>query len=272
MPDEHHGQLQRLPHKGHHNLKGSWNVPTCFGSFSGGGLCLHDGSNFASTTRRRLQDAAYANGVIWDARKKFVIFDPEVLHATQQRRGFRIAVTAYSSRMVTRLDNDCKHLVSHYQPWTHLLRFWQQNQRHLLPRSSSIWVALSSLNPSSTILAAEQTSSATTGPLQDVRLLDSKQTHTHTSRRALQSPSMTSGWLKWRSFTRRQVTHPKDAGHPSWKVEAALNYSCPTFLSLKPGGASSEVYLRQTLTRSIVHGRQWRSMQLNGSHQGVRSR
>ena len=42
--------------------------------------------------------------MIWDARKKFVIFDPEVLHATQQRRGFRIAVTAYSSRMVTRLS------------------------------------------------------------------------------------------------------------------------------------------------------------------------
>ena len=209
MPDEHHGQLQRLPHKGHHNLKGSWNVPTCFGSFSGGGLCLHDGSNFASTTRRRLQDAAYANGVIWDARKKFVIFDPEVLHATQQRRGFRIAVTAYSSRMVTRLDNDCKRLVSHYQPWTHLLRFWQQNQRHLLPRSSSIWVALSALNPSSTILAAEQTSSATTGPLQDVRLLDSKQTHTHTH---IPEGVTKSEYDKWMA---QVAKFHKAAGHPS---------------------------------------------------------
>ena len=31
----------------------------------------------------------------------------------------------------------------------------------------------------------------------------------------------------------------KEAGHPEWKVQAALNYKCPTCESLKPGGVSS---------------------------------
>ncbi|CAE7826829.1 GIP [Symbiodinium sp. CCMP2456] len=241
-----------LPHRDHNNQKGSSNILTCFGSFAGGGLWLQDESGKTTDrVRRRLANGSVVYGNMFETFKKFVIFSPETLHATQQWRGFRIAVTAYSSRMidkVSRQEREQLRALGFPLPTTspsQMVSIAEQTSSTTTGPSQMILVAeqtsSTTTGPSQMISVAEQTSSTTTGPTTDV----DKGLESHAEGVSQEEYER---WMTQVAKFHKAAGHPsnrnlarivKDAGHPEWKVEAARIYQCPTCLSLKPGGTSS---------------------------------
>ena len=96
-----------VPRKDHHNLPGTLNATICLGSFTGGEMWLA-GSPPAGTvpTRRRRTDGTMVDGYLVNTYGQPVIFSPSILHATQDWKGFRIAITAYTTRMYPTFDVD----------------------------------------------------------------------------------------------------------------------------------------------------------------------
>ncbi|OLQ12413.1 hypothetical protein AK812_SmicGene3637 [Symbiodinium microadriaticum] len=92
-----------LPHKDHHNLKGSVNVLVGFGPYVGGGLCLQGQCDErAEESRRQMPDGTFAKGGIYDTHHKFVIFNPEVAK-------FHKAAGHPSNRNLARMLHDAGH-------------------------------------------------------------------------------------------------------------------------------------------------------------------
>ena len=245
-----------VPHKDHHNLPGTLNATICLGSFTGGEMWLA-GSPPAGTvpTRRRRTDGTMVDGYLVNTYGQPVIFSPSILHATQDWKGFRIAITAYTTRMYPAFDVDDNRRL-------HKLGF-------PLPRRQS-----------QELHAAHTSSTTTSGELGNVYEVQSRELAAHTSSTTTSggasvdmittssspgclqaatssnnpveeedvSDQLRDQWEAQLAKFHKAAGHPtsrklarvvKEAGHPEWKVQAALNYKCPTCESLKPGGVSS---------------------------------
>ena len=243
-----------LPHKDHHNLKGSVNVLVGFGPYVGGGLCLQGQCDErAEESRRQMPDGTFAKGGIYDTHHKFVIFNPEVCHASQHWRGLRISISAYSSRMITQLPQEQLQrlralgfpLPCGKNPTTSILTAEQTSSTTLGPTTSILAAEQTSsttLGPTTSIPTAEQTSSTTLGPNDTSDGQVSAQLPEGVTQDARQK------WTAQVAKFHKAAGHPSnrnlarmlhDAGHPQWKVDVAATYECPTCQSLKMGGTSS---------------------------------
>ncbi|CAE7854324.1 GIP, partial [Symbiodinium necroappetens] len=126
-------------HQDHHNLTGSQNVLHCLGNFEHGGLWLQgtppDGFE---VTRRRLMDGNYSNGYVVNARYRFVTFDPKIPHATQAWRGFRIAISSYTTRLLPQMTReDRAQLRRHGFRLTSSTTTFSMNQAVMMPVEAS---------------------------------------------------------------------------------------------------------------------------------------
>ena len=98
-----------LPHKDFHNLKNSTNALVCFGNYVGGGLWIQGrGSDQDEHSRRKLPGGQLAEGRVMDAYHKFVLFSPQVYHATQHWKGVRISLAVYTTRLAPSLTESQK--------------------------------------------------------------------------------------------------------------------------------------------------------------------
>ena len=234
------------PHKDCHNVKGTTNILVCFGQYQGGGLWLQgEPPNGQEPRRRQLADGRFQQGYVEPTRHRFVLFDPNQVHAAQQWQGLRIAVSAYSSRMLAQSNGDDLQALRRYgfpveasQTPSILSAAEQTTSTTTGLRNGQ--VGFSSQTPS--ILAAEQTTSTTTGPLLEADTESSPPLPEGVS------PEDVQKWTAQVAKFHRAAGHPsnrnlariiKDAGHPDWKIEIARQFSCPTCNSLKPGGTSS---------------------------------
>ena len=195
-----------LPHRDHHNMKNTTNLLHCLGNFEGGGLWIQSMDNEASSldTRRKLSDGSMALGKVVDANRKFATFRPEVLHATQAWTGYRVAISAYTTRLLFDMDSEAQQ------------------------RLRALHFPLLSKAPSGApdLLPAQVEEVEFEGV--DPRELRDWEAQVAKFHKAAGHP------------TNRNLSRiVKDAGHPGWKVEVALRHQCPACLSLKPGGTSS---------------------------------
>ncbi|CAE7714188.1 unnamed protein product, partial [Symbiodinium microadriaticum] len=195
-----------LPHRDHHNMKNTTNLLHCLGNFEGGGLWIQSMDSEVSTsdTRRKLPDGIMALGKVADANRKFVTFRPEVFHATQPWTGYRVAISAYTTRLLFDMDSEAR-----------------QRLRDLgFPMLSKAPVGAPDLLPAQ----VEEVELEGVDP-RELRDWEAQVAKFH---KAAGHPT-----------NRNLARIVKDAGHPGWKVEVALRHQCPACLSLKPGGTSS---------------------------------
>ncbi|OLQ13334.1 hypothetical protein AK812_SmicGene2723 [Symbiodinium microadriaticum] len=195
-----------LPHRDHHNMKNTTNLLHCLGNFEGGGLWIQSMDSEVSTsdTRRKLPDGIMALGKVADANRKFVTFRPEVFHATQPWTGYRVAISAYTTRLLFDMDSEAR-----------------QRLRDLgFPMLSKAPVGAPDLLPAQ----VEEVELEGVDP-RELRDWEAQVAKFHKA--------------AGRPTNRNLARIVKDAGHPGWKVEVALRHQCPACLSLKPGGTSS---------------------------------
>ena len=244
-----------VPHKDHHNLSGALNATVCLGSFAGGELWIA-GKPPAGTlpTRRRRTDGSMVEGYLVSVYGQPAVFSPNTLHATQDWKGFRIALTAYTTRMYPAFAMEdvrnlrklgfplpaaqSQELVPHTSSTTTSkgsASSCEIQSRELVPHTSSTTTSQGGLvEPQSSDDAREgfQTAVNTTESMEEENVTDQQRQQ----------------WDAQLAKFHKAAGHPtsrnlsrvvKEAGHPDWKVKAALNYKCPTCESLKPGGISS---------------------------------
>ena len=234
------------PHKDSHNVKGTFNILTCFGQYRGGGLWLQgEPPDGQEERRRQMADGSYAQGYVEPTLHRFVIFDPDRVHATQRWQGLRIALSAYSSRMSVRSDPEELRVLRQLgfpigDSQTPSILVAAEQTTSTTTGLKGDRIVHVSQTPS--ILAAEQTTSTTTGPF----LVTGEESETPLPEGVSQEDLQT--WTAQVAKFHRAAGHPsnrnlariiKDAGHPEWKIEIAQRFSCPTCKSLKPGGTSS---------------------------------
>ncbi|CAE7581414.1 Smyd3, partial [Symbiodinium sp. CCMP2456] len=234
------------PHKDHHNVKGTSNILAGFGQYQGGGLWLQGSPTDGQEERRRqMANGSYEQGYVEPTFHRFVVFDPGQVHAAQRWQGLRIAISAYSSRMVMNSNPEEMRALRQYgfpvgsSQTPSILSAAEQTTSTTTGLKNRI-VDLDSQTPS--ILAAEQTTSTTTGPFLETGDASSSQLPEGVSQDEVQK------WTVQVAKFHRAAGHPsnrnlariiKDAGHPEWKIEVARQFSCPTCQSVKPGGTSS---------------------------------
>ncbi|OLP94250.1 Copia protein [Symbiodinium microadriaticum] len=200
-------------HQDHHNLTGSQNVLHCLGNFDHGGLWLQgtppDGFE---ATRRRLVDGNYSNGYVVNARYRFVTFDPKIPHATQAWRGFRIAISSYTTRLLPQMTMEDKvQLRRHGFRLTSSTTTLSMNQAVMMPVEA---------NP----LGGQ----------------DDDQSVSNEERERWQAQVAKLHKAAGHPTNRNLAKIVKDAGHPAWKVRVALEHQCPACQSLRQGGTSSK--------------------------------
>ena len=231
-----------LPHRDYHNLKNTKNILLCLGNFQQGGLWLQgqppDG---LQAVKRRCSPHHFETGYVKDTRYQFVIFDPMTRHATQSWTGFRIGISAYTTRLAPHLAASDKKLMSELgfppcssgpsQPATE-----QLNQSEFHPSAGPSERATELLNQSEFHPSAGPLTLATT---------------TTTDEQALPEGVTKIEYEAWEAKIakyHRAAGHPtnrnlakiiSDGGHPSWKVQVALRHKCPACESLRSGSTSA---------------------------------
>ena len=201
-----------LPHRDHHNMKGTTNLIHGVGNYDQGGLWLEGEPPGPSLPRARrlLPDGSMAKGYILPTLNKFVYFSPEQRHATQAWKGLRMIISAYTTRMLPQMN--------------------PQQLQQLRELGFVLDGGTSQPDPSE--LQARLTTSVDESPEDGTE----------------PSPQDQERWRAQVARFHRAAGHPtnrnlakiiKDAGHPEWKVQVALNHDCPTCQSLRPGGTSS---------------------------------
>ncbi|CAE7365735.1 GIP [Symbiodinium sp. CCMP2456] len=258
-----------LPHTDNHNCKGTVNILHGMGSYQDGGLWLRGESpNGHSVVRRQLPDGSLCPGYVLPTRRRFVIFSPEVTHATQSSRGQRLVITAYTTRLTPQLTKD---------DWATLTKLGYPLPRHSdFPRDfvevPEIKNSCSSTTTTPTkdpVIPSKEvkdhfpatTTTSTEDPVipsEEVKVHFAATTATSTSDHGVSqdatgnspepSQAERARWEAQIAKFHKAAGHPtnrnlakivKDAGHPEWRVQAALQHSCPACQSLKPGGTSS---------------------------------
>ena len=195
-----------LPHRDHHNMKQTSNLLHGLGNFSGGGLWVQSttSDSLDPVVRRRLPDGSLARGTIQEINRKFVSFLPEVYHATQSWTGYRIAVSAYTTRLLFQMNPEAQQRLRQLQ--FPLLQRLPDTQPNLLPAQTQ-----------------EVEFEGVTS--QELQQWEAQVAKFH---KAAGHPT-----------NRNLARIVKDAGHPQWKIEVALRHQCPACASLKAGGTSS---------------------------------
>ncbi|CAE7247758.1 RE1, partial [Symbiodinium sp. CCMP2592] len=96
------------PHRDLHNLEGSANYLVTFGNHSGGEVWLRDPGEAASGElwRRKGPNGQSMLGSVKSTWHEIVSFDPKSWHATMRWSGRRVALAAYTTRLVVRAQPD----------------------------------------------------------------------------------------------------------------------------------------------------------------------
>ncbi|OLP77023.1 hypothetical protein AK812_SmicGene42960 [Symbiodinium microadriaticum] len=157
-------------------------------------------------------DGNYSNGYVVNARYRFVTFDPKIPHATQAWRGFRIAISSYTTRLLPQMTMEDK----------------AQLRRHGFQLTSS-----------TTTLSMNQ---AVMMPVEASPLggQDDDQSVSNEERERWQAQVAKLHKAAGHPTNRNLAKIVKDAGHPTWKVRTALEHQCPACQSLRQGGTSSK--------------------------------
>ncbi|CAE7328962.1 nosip [Symbiodinium sp. CCMP2592] len=201
-----------LPHRDHHNMVGSTNLLFCTGSFTGGGLWIGQVCDDLPKLRRRMMDGTYKAGHVKETKNKFVYFQPKVDHATEQWRGTRFGVSAYTTRMLPHLKPDELQALRDLGFKFDANRSPGSDELDALPAEQDKPPSASDLRPDD-ISQAEYDS-----------------------------------WVAKIAKFHKAAGHPtnrnlakiiQDAGHPTWKMDVALHHHCPACESLRAGGTSS---------------------------------
>ena len=197
-----------LPHRDFHNAKNSTNYLVGVGPYDNGGLWTAGYSSRQPMKRRKTPDGRLRDGFVQPTRHQIVCFDPDVWHASEKWSGFRIVLSAYTTRMTPHLQPEelrqLRQLGFPLPDSSRLLAFPAEG-------SSEPADAPHELPPGVTKLEFEK-------------------------------------WEAQVSKFHKAAGHPtnrnlgriiQEAGHPQWKVDVALNHVCPACQSLKQGGTSS---------------------------------
>ncbi|OLQ00692.1 hypothetical protein AK812_SmicGene16628 [Symbiodinium microadriaticum] len=199
-----------LPHRDHHNKKGTVNVVHGLGSYSGGELWIQgQPPPGLPEVRRKTPGGLVQVGYVRPTWHNFVEFRPEVLHGTQKRKGSCVYISAYTTRLLEQLPPEGRQQL-------HSLGF-----------------------PLKTIRVE---------PYNDASLLPALKEPTEELGTDNIRPELRARWEAQIAKFHKGAGHPsnrnlariiKEAGHEEWKVEMAKNFHCPSCASLKSGGTSS---------------------------------
>ncbi len=199
-----------LPHRDHHNLKGTLNVVHGLGNYSGGELWMQgQPPPGLPAVRRKTPDGSLQLGYVRPTWHAFVDFRPEVLHGTQKHTGSCIYISAYTTRLLDQLPAEKRHQL-------HNLGF-----------------------PLKAIQVATYLDGTLCPTLKEPDV---------TQDTAEVGSELRARWEAQIAKFHKAAGHPsnrnlariiKEAGHEEWKVEMARNYHCPACASLKSGGTSS---------------------------------
>ena len=197
-----------MPHRDCRNDKASSNILICFGSYTGGGLWLNEpGPAGEPLRRRKTPDGRLREGWVANTYHQAVTFSPRTWHASQSWSGFRIALSAFTTRLAGALPPGDRQQLR-------ILDFplinGQPNTNHLLPAEE--------ITPPGAELPEGVTQ-------EEVDRWTAQVAKYH---RAAGHPA-----------NRNLARVVKDAGHADWKVNVVLRHACPACESLKPGGTSS---------------------------------
>ena len=98
-------------HKDNHNLKGTVNVTTSLGPFTGGELWLEisceEAQHHPDVLWRTKDDGSQVPGVAVDTRNRPIAFCPKLSHAVLPWKGCRFSITAYTSRGLEHVPSQC---------------------------------------------------------------------------------------------------------------------------------------------------------------------
>eukprot|EP00439_Symbiodinium_sp_Y106_P001694 s8914_g1.t1 len=246
-----------VPHCDHHNLVGTNNILLCLGDFRGGGLWVRqEPPPGQPAVRRRMADGTMASGHVMDVNHKVAIFSPKVMHATQSWSGFRIGISAFTTRLAMELSEaqnqqlrQCGFPIATRRLELHVLPERQEQEPRIPdpPHGGNSLEYFKRREQEPRIpdppLGRQNFEACTTG---------------------VSSPAQTQGpnpivppdvpqaeleaWKAKISKIHRAAGHPtnknlarivKDGGHADWKVQVALHHRCAACESLRPGGTSS---------------------------------
>ena len=195
-----------MPHRDSHNHKGSTNYLLGLGPYSQGGLWVAGQHASLPPRRRKTPDGRLREGYVLPTYHRIVAFDPDSWHASEKWQGFRIAVSAYTTRKAVDLKpEERQYLLRMGFP----MAMW--NQPALLESHAAT---------SSTDIVLPEGVTADEYKNWEAQIAKFHKTAGHPTNRNLG----------------RIV---QEAGHPTWKVDVALNHVCPACQSLKQGGTSS---------------------------------
>eukprot|EP00439_Symbiodinium_sp_Y106_P012966 s3447_g1.t3 len=198
-----------LPHRDVHNAKGSQNHLVCLGDYVNGGLWLAGAPNEQQPVVRRWVYGQLVKGYVVPTKDRVVTFDPHIWHSSQKWTGWRVAISAYTTRMAYNLV--------------------QQDRAELDRLQFPVCARLN--------MELAQESLAVTQPTMEPEELPEGVSKEELER-----------WKANVSKFHKAAGHPSnrnlakiisDAGHAPWKVQVAINHHCPACASLRPGGTSS---------------------------------
>ena len=233
-----------LPHKDNHNCKGTVNILHGLGPYENCGLWLKgEPPSGWPLTRRLLSDGGLHRGYVLPTRHQFVVFSPEVVHATQTWRGQRLTLTAFTTRSTPALSaDDLKSLVRLGYPLTTKFDYPRdfvgklEDKNHFASTTATSTPDPGDKSFKDHFASTTATSTPDPGPGGNSTSLEDP------------SDAERSAWEAQIAKFHKAAGHPtnrnlakivKDAGHPEWKVQTALHHHCPACQSLKPGGTSS---------------------------------
>ncbi|CAE7295575.1 GIP [Symbiodinium sp. CCMP2592] len=245
------------PHCDHHNLLTTNNILLGLGDFRGGGLWLRqEPPPGQPVVRRRMADGTMARGHVIDINHKVTIFDPRVMHATQSWNGFRIGISAFTTRLAMDLSEEQYQSLRQrgfpmpkQQAELHVLRESQEQEPRIPDPSSGQDGMIQSVSreqepripdPSPGLCSYDACTTTFSGELQAQEIDPSVL-------RDVPQADL-EAWKAKISKIHRAAGHPtnknlarivKDGGHEEWKVQVALHHRCPACEALKPGGTSS---------------------------------
>ncbi|CAE7821609.1 GIP [Symbiodinium sp. CCMP2592] len=213
------------PHKDYHNCKGTVNVIHGLGPYEEGGIWLQgEPPPGYPTVRRQCPDGHLRKGYVVSIKHDFVMFSPETVHATQAWRGQRLTITAYTTRLTSSMTKED-----------------QQSLKALgfpLPQRVDVDKDFVKIPRNNEAFPAVTTSSTTT--TSDKQPVEGEMSEPSDQERAKWEAQIAKFHKAAGHPTNRNLSRiVKDAGHPEWKVRAALQHHCPACQSLKQGGTSS---------------------------------
>ena len=234
-----------LPHRDHHNLKGSRNILTCFGDFDKGGLWLSGTPpDDQPVCRRYVPGRGYFNGYVKETKGKFVVFDPAQVHASEAWKGYRISLSAYTTRLAPWLSTDDSRLITSLGFPARALREPKVPNGEMMEMNSSEFQRPEALTQ-------EEVDVLNSSEFRRPEALIHGPFDFYDQLAVLPegvSQEEYDAWVSKVAKFHRSAGHPtnrnlarivSDGGHPKWKVQVALEHKCPACEANKPGSVSS---------------------------------